>query len=143
MALGAHSRLVVPTATLELIFRAIDDYALSHLVLHQTILRSGGEEAQVEKSTVVARPTGHRANFTGTYKLELAGMNLQKGDQVAVAVEAFDFRGEGAEVKSRRSEKWVFDVTDQAGVLRGMGRLDEQMDKRLDEILRAQLEAGS
>lgn len=143
VALGAHSRLVVPTATPELKFRAIDDYALSHLVLHQTIVRSTGEEEETEKSTVVARPTGHRADFTGTYALKLAELNLRKGDQVAVAVEAFDFRGEGAEVKSRRSEKWVFDVTDQAGVLRGMGRLDEQMDKRLDEILQAQLEAGS
>lgn len=143
VALGAHSRLVVPTATPELKFRAIDDYALSHLVLHQTIVRSTGEEEETEKSTVVARPTGHRPDFTGTYTLNLAEMNLQKGDQVAVAVEAFDFRGEAAEVKSRRSEKWVFDVTDQAGVLRGMGRLDEQMDKRLDEILQAQLEAGS
>ena len=143
VALGAHSRLVVPTATPELKFRAIDDYALSRLVLHQTILRVGGEEAQTEKSTVVATPTEHQADLTGKYKLNLEGMKLQKGDQVVVAIEAFDYRGKGAEVKSRRSEKWVFDVTDQAGILRGMGRLDEQMDKRLDEILQAQLEAGS
>ena len=37
---------------------------------------------------------------------------------------------------------WVFEVTDNAGVLEAMDQLTEQMDKKLDEIFRAQLEAG-
>ena len=60
--------------------------------------------------------------------------------ELEAAAEA-DYRGELAG-KSRRSEKWVFEVTDSVGVLEAMDRLTEQMDKKLDEILRAQLEAG-
>jgi len=56
-------------------------------------------------------------------------------------IDAVDYRGE-LEGKSRRSEKWVFEVTDNAGGLEAMDRVTEQMDKKLDEILRAQLEAG-
>lgn len=76
----------------------------------------------------------------------LADEGLQKGYQVLVTLEAVDHRdkvsGEKVDGKSRRSEKWIFEVSDQQGVLAGMELLTEQMDKKLDEVIRAQVEAG-
>jgi len=80
------------------------------------------------------------------YRLPLADEGLQKGCQVLVTLEAVDYRddaaGQKVEGKSRRSEKWIFEVSDQQGVLEGMELLTELMDKKLDEVIRAQVEAG-
>ena len=64
-----------------------------------------------------------------------------------MTVQAVDYRGKhkGQAVpgKARRSDKWVFEVTDQQSVRDAMeNRFAEQMDRKLDEVLRAQLEAG-
>lgn len=147
VALAAYSQFVVPKAAPEVMFKAIDDYALDRLVLHRTIVRAEGKE-EIPLEPITFEVAGHEAVYEKSYRLHLGELkvdgkpvNLQKGEQVVLAVEAVDFRGP-LESKSRRSEKWVFEVTDQAGVLGAMDRLDEQMDKKLNEILRAQLEAG-
>lgn len=146
VALAAYSQFVVPKAAPQVMFKAVDDYALDRLVLHRTIVHAEGKETPLEPITF--KVAEHKAVYAGSYTLRLAelkvdgkAVTLQKGEQVVLAVEAVDFRGP-MESKSRQSEKWVFEVTDQAGVLGAMDRLDEQMDKKLDEILRAQLEAG-
>ena len=41
-----------------------------------------------------------------------------------------------------RSVEWIFAVSDKAGVQEAVNRLSQQTDKKLDEILRAQVEAG-
>lgn len=140
VALAAYSRFVVPQATPELGFQAVDDYALDHLTLVLTVMDNDGKQTKKE-SRVIARPKNHQAGYRGSYKLSLKDLNLQKGNQVAVVIEAEDYRGQ-FEGKVKRSQKWVFEVTDEAGVLESMDRLSEQMDEKLDEILRAQLEAG-
>jgi hypothetical protein len=147
VALAAYSQFVVPKAAPQVMFKAVDDYALDRLVLHRTIVRAEGKE-EIPLEPITFKVEDHKALFAGSYRLHLGELkidgkpaNLQKGEQVVLAVEAVDFRG-SMEGKSRRSEKWAFEVTDRAGVLGAMDRLDEQMDKKLNEILRAQLEAG-
>jgi len=146
VALAAYSRFVVPQATPGVWFKAVDDYALDRLVLHQTIVGADGQETPLD--AVTFKVADHKSQYSDSHRLRLGELKakgkpikLEKGQQVVLAVEAVDFRGP-IESRSRRSEKWVFEVTDQAGVLGAMDRLDEQMDKKLDEILRAQLEAG-
>lgn len=163
VALGAFSQLVMPNAIPELRFKAVDDYALDHLTLDRAILRADDKETRTSEvivrsvaggglelaPRVVLRPgsdgkirrAAHLPELSAAYTLHLAELDLHKGDQVVVTVKAVDYRGP-APGKGKRSEKWVFDVTDQDGVLRGMARLNEQMDKKLDEVLRAQREAG-
>ncbi len=147
VALAAYSQFVVPKASPQIMFKAVDDYALDRLVLHRTIVRAEGKE-EIPLEPITFKVDGHEPEFARSYTLRLGELkvddkpvNLQKGEQLVLAIEAVDFRG-STEGKSRQSEKWVFEVTDQAGVLGAMDRLDEQMDKKLDEILRAQLEAG-
>ena len=139
-ALMGYSRYVVPGATPELRFRAIDDYALDEITLHLAIIDADGQQTE-QAPRSIAKPQGRQADYRGSYMLNLAKLKLQKGYQVSALIEAVDYRG-ALEGKSRRSEKWVFEITDNAGVLEAMDRLTEQMDKKLDEILRAQLEAG-
>ena len=139
-ALMGYSRYVVPGAMPELRFRAVDDYALDTITLHLAIIDADGQQTEQAPRTI-AKLEGRQADYLGSYTLKLADMKLQKGYQVSALIDAVDYRGE-LEGKSRRSEKWVFEVTDNAGVLEAMDRLTEQMDKKLDEILRAQLEAG-
>ena len=139
-ALMGYSRYVVPGATPELRYRAIDDYALNEITLHVAVVDADGKQVEQPPQSL-AKPEGKKSDHTGTIKLKLVDMKLQKGYQVAVFIEATDYRGK-FEGKSRRSEKWVFEITDNAGVLGAMERLTEQMDKKLEEILRAQLEAG-
>jgi len=138
-ALAAFSRYVVPTAKPEIRYKVIDDYALDHINLHVSIIDADGK--QTDRSELLARLKDHRNDYRGAYPLHLEKLKLQKGYQVAVSVEAVDYRGK-FEGKSRRSEKWIFEISDEAGVREAMDRLIEQMDKKLDEVLRAQLEAG-
>ena len=136
----AYSRRVVPTASPELRYRAVDDYGLDHITLHVAVSDVDGKQTTLPPQ-VIARINGKHAGWEGAYRLNLKNLNVQKGCQVSVAVEAVDHRGEFAG-KARRSEKWVFEVSDRQGVAEAMDRLTEQMDRKLDEILRAQLEAG-
>ena len=139
-ALMGYSRYVVPGATPELRFRAIDDYALDQITLQLAIIDADGQQTE-QPPVSIAKLKGKQADYRGSYMLNLEKLKLQKGYQISALIEAVDYRGE-LEGKSRRSEKWVFEITDNAGVLEAMDRLTEQMDKKLDEILRAQLEAG-
>jgi len=139
-ALMGYSRYIVPGATPELRFRAIDDYALDQITLHLAIIDADGQQTE-QPPVSITKLKGKQADYRGSYMLNLEKLKLQKGYQISALIEAVDYRGE-LEGKSRRSEKWVFEITDNAGVLEAMDRLTEQMDKKLDEVLRAQLEAG-
>jgi hypothetical protein len=147
VALAAYSRFVVPKAAPGLWFKAVDDYALHSLVLRLSVVRADGEEMPLAPIPPFEVP-GQKNQYDGSYVIRVADLKakdgkpvkVEKGHQVVAIMEAVDYRGQPG--KSRPSEKWVFEVTDQAGVLGAMDRLDEEMDKKLDDILRAQLEAG-
>ncbi|MBT3200682.1 MAG: hypothetical protein HN350_12285 [Phycisphaerales bacterium] len=138
-ALSGYSRYVVPGATPILEIKAKDDYALDEIILHVAIIDEEGQQPETSES--LAKPAGEEKVYRGSYKLNLTDLKLEKGQQLAAWVEAIDYRGEMVG-KTRRSDKWIFEITDNQGVLEAMDRLTEQMDKKLDEILRAQMEAG-
>ncbi|MDP6046676.1 MAG: hypothetical protein QGG25_13795 [Phycisphaerae bacterium] len=139
-ALMGFSRYIVPGAAPELRYRAIDDYALDEITLHLALIDADGRQVDQPPISLV-KLKGNRADYGGAYTLDMTKLKVQKGYQIAALIEVTDYRGE-LEGKFRRSEKWVFEITDNAGVLEAMDRLTEEMDKKLDEILRAQLEAG-
>jgi hypothetical protein len=139
-ALMGFSRYIVPGAAPELRYKALDDYALGDIVLHLAVIDADGSETRKPPITL-AKVAGKFPGYQGSYTLNVANLKLQKGYQISAFIDVTDYRGK-LEGKSRRSEKWIFEVTDNAGVLEAMDRLTEQMDKKLDEILRAQLEAG-
>jgi hypothetical protein len=137
------TRYVLPSAKPRIKYRAIDDYALAKVVAHVTVERAGvaPEDADEGEQQLVADVTNHVAEIGDMFSVDLAPMNLQKGDRVAVVFEAVDYRG-SLPGKSARSERIVFEVSDRAGVLAALGHLDADMNRKLDEIIRAQLGIG-
>ena len=99
-----------------------------------------GETIGADKSVirVVAEIKGKKRQLSDTIKVDLAELKLVIGDRVEVMVEAYDFRGE-VPGKAGQSERMVFQVTDKLGVIKAMGELNSQMDKKLDQIIEAQL----
>ena len=85
---------------------------------------------------------GQNRQTTDTIKVRLEDLDLKIGDRVAVTIEAFDYRGAAAG-KASRSERLVFQVTDRKGVLDALRELDAQMNKKLDQIINAQLGGGA
>ncbi len=149
VVLVAYSEVVVPNATPELIYRAVDDFGLDQLILHVVVRDDEGNQTPMPP-VPLDLPQGQDTTDTGrkTHKLALADLKpkLLKGYKVAITIEAVDYRGKfkGAKIKgkSRRSEEWIFAVSDKAGVREAVNRLSQQTDKKLDEILRVQVEAG-
>lgn len=133
-----YSPRVVPEAKPELRFKATDDYALAEITLHMAVTDADGQQTE-EPVKILAKLKGARTEYIGSYKVNLSNLKVkvQKGYQVAAWIEAVDYRGE-VEGKRRRSAKWIFEITDSAGVIDQINLLTKEMDKKLDEILRNQ-----
>jgi len=101
----------------------------------------GTDRVQKQQPIVIAQPQGSRAVLDGTINVELADLNLRIGDRVEVVFEVVDHRG-SLEGKSTRSERIVYQVTDLKTVLAAQRELDAQMDRKLDQIIDAQLGGG-
>ena len=80
-------------------------------------------------------------NSNTPYRMDLSPLELRKGDQVKITVRAVDFRGR-REGKSALSEPFVFQVTDEEGVLAAMTETDRQSAERLDIMIQRQLGIG-
>jgi len=164
IAAATVTRFVLAEAAPQVRFKAMDDYGLSKIVVRKAVIRaadagaqpatgadsdggaSGGTVAHQEVVTTIAEPNGKLREIGDTIKVDLTPLNLVIGDRVEVTLEAIDFRGDpasgGSAGKSTRSERMVFQVTDRKGVLDAMRELDAQMDKKLDQIIDAQLGGG-
>jgi hypothetical protein len=71
----------------------------------------------------------------------MAALELSKGDQVKLTIEAVDYRGE-TPGKSTLSEAVVLDISDEAGVLAAIAEADENSEERLNEVIKEQLGIG-
>jgi hypothetical protein len=142
IAAAAVSRYVLPTASPMVMIKALDDYGVKEIILHQTITKGDDpNQAPVHTSATIAKPAGHPTTVPLWHQLKFSPLGLNKGDRVTIVLEAIDYRG-SAEGKSGKSDPIVFLVTDRAGLLEAMDKLDERMIEKLDEIIRAQLGIG-
>ena len=168
IAAATVTRFVLADAAPQIRFKAMDDYGLAKINVRKVIIRAadastlpltpvdsaggaaGGVVAGEQVVTTIAEldknsaAGGRIRELTDTIKLELAPLNLVIGDRVEVMLEAVDYRGDASlsPGKMARSERMVFQVTDRKGVLDAMRELDAQMDKKLDQIIDAQLGGG-
>jgi hypothetical protein len=146
IAAATVTRTVLPTATPRVKFKALDDYALGSIRVHKIVQRlidspEEGQDTPEPEAPILAEVASiadHADMYSDTVQIDLSDLELVKGDRVIVHFEALDYRGE-AEPKSGRSEALIFQVSDRAGVLSAMRELDEQLDKKLNQIIHAQL----
>ena len=136
-------------------FRVTDDFGISRLLLHLSVQRQHNEGLATDslpEPTSADRRTqeilleeawlpASRLPYHGGYEFDMAALQLTKGDQVKLMIEAFDYRGENPG-KSTLSEAVVLDISDEAGVLAAIAEADENSEKRLFEVIEEQLGIG-
>ncbi|MBI1374692.1 MAG: hypothetical protein GC159_18390 [Phycisphaera sp.] len=137
------TRYVLPTASPSISFGAVDDYALGRIVVHKSVTRSSlsGGEGPDEREDELMDLAGKKYQYADRLNVNLTDLKLQKGDRVTLTFEAYDYRGANPG-RPTKSEQLVFEVTDRAGVLAALRELDTQMDRKLDQIIKAQLGIG-
>jgi len=163
---AAVTHHVLPTATPSVQFEAVDDYALGRVIMYTQVLRGSGTDGAATSSEdgyaaeteqpvdeeadngeareipqVLTELNGRVDRLKDRVRLNLAPLNLVKGDRVVVTLEAEDYRG-SVEGETGRTQPIVFQVTDAEGVRAAMDELDEQMQQKVDEIIKAQLGTG-
>lgn len=144
IAAGALTRFVLPTAKPSVHYRATDDYGIARLLAHLDVTRK--DEQSEMRRTVPMRELEkpllrEQLPLKGTFPLDLPSLRLTKGDRLTVTLEAVDYRGP-ANGQSGSSEPIVFEITDEAGILEDISRLDYQSAEELDAIIRQQLNIG-
>lgn len=136
------SRHVLPTAQPRISFSAADDFGLSRLTAQVQITRHQGETETRTVEICTFGTADQPVNaLRETYALDLAPFELQKGDEVEIALEAFDYRGE-LPPKSSLSERLTVEVTDREGILATLLEADEKSARQLDAIIRRELGIG-
>jgi len=137
------SKKVLPGAKPRISFGATDDYGIAHVRLIQEVIHESGE-TEPETVTEIPLTKGQktaRLSLRGNHQAELKPLQLVKGDQVKLTLEAVDDRGT-LPGKSSRSEPVILEITDVQGFLASMAEADEQSARRLDAIIQRQLGIG-
>lgn len=140
IAIATATRLVWSEANPKIQYKALDDYALDRVVATMSVQRQGegSEEAPQESTFDVAAAVNHGREIEGTFSVDIKDLGVAKGDRVFISFEAFDYRGTFPG-QSMRSEPMVLEVLDREGVLEALRELDEQIERKLDQIIDAQL----
>ena len=71
----------------------------------------------------------------------MQNLKLLKGDRLFVSFEVTDYRGK-LSGRSMRREPIVLEVSDREGVLEALRELDSEIERKLDQIINAQLGIG-
>jgi hypothetical protein len=130
---------VLPTARPSVSYGANDDYGLARLRLRRQVVRQSGETSN--DTIDVPLTSSGQPSVRGRLPIDLASLELVKGDQLKLTFEALDFRGQ-LPGKIALSEPLVLHVTDERGVLAAMVEADERSARQLDAIIQRQLGIG-
>lgn len=152
---GIVHRVVLPTAKPVIEYRANDDYGIASLVLHAQIERyerpgeildegdEGPERVDERQSfpiLAVSPPaTAERMPLSGQFEMDLASLDLMKGDRLKLTMEATDYRGD-ADGQTYLSDPLLLEISDESGVLAAVGKADENAEEQLGRVLDQQFE---
>ncbi len=141
VALSARTRRVIPTAQLPVQWSASDDFGIASVTARVQISTGDGEVSESEIPIVEDADAKPSLSVRDTYRIDLAALKLNKGDELRVTFVATDFRGE-AEPQTSYSEPVLLNVTDRQGILSGLLETDEDSAQQLDAIIRRELGIG-
>lgn len=144
-------RVTLPTARPAVELRLNDDYGLAAAVLRVQCERQPGRATEgttpadekfefpipLAPQPLVGQNLPHRSQF----RLELAKMKLAVGDQLKITLAATDFRG-AQPGETTESDPLLLEISDEAGVLAAIGEADERSEKRLNDVIKQQLDVG-
>lgn len=147
------TRLVLPTATPRVAWRAADDHGLREVSLvveplpaeSPTDAAAGSDPAAVTMSLATASADGwiarERLPVEGTVAVPLSSLGLKPGDQVRLTVRAADYRG-AAEGRTATSDPILLDITDESGIITSLSETDERSAGQIEAIIERELKAG-
>ena len=133
------TQYVLPTGKPRITYGVADDYGVAQMRFNVQILHADG----TTQEQLIDRPidNGPQKVLQGRYPLDLASMNLIKGDQLKITLEACDFRGQQPGHWAA-SESLGLHVTDERGVLAAMSETDQRSARQLELIIQRELGIG-
>jgi hypothetical protein len=141
VAAAIVSRRVVAAARPRIVYGAADDFGIARLTARVQVSRKDGTTEDSVREVLSAGKKTPQTMVRGEYAFDLAPLKLDKGDELKVTLEAFDYRGD-KEPKSTVSEPLVLQVTDREGILAGLQEADEKSARQLDAIIQRELGIG-
>lgn len=140
---SAVTRHVLPAARPTIAFEAADDHGLARVVVRPEVTRADGQVEAAEDLQVFVheKSSALRTSIQESYRLDLAPLELAKGDQVKIVLEALDFRGP-RQGKIAQTEPILFEVTDEQGILAALSESDRESARQLQTMIERQLDVG-
>ena len=143
IGIATASRLIWSGAAPTVQYKAVDDYGIASVtafISHQR-WQDGASEEPVEREVEVVKPADYADAVEGDFVVDLASIDLAKGDRLFISFAVTDHRGYlGGETV--RSEPIILEVSDREGVLESLRDLDAEIERKLDQIINAQLGIG-
>jgi hypothetical protein len=130
---------VLPTGKPTITYGVADDYGIAQVRFNVQIVHEPG--TLEERTLDVDLPAGPVKLLQGRYPLDLSSMQLTKGDELKITLEASDHRGRRPG-KTSIGQPLVLHVTDERGVLAAMAETDQRSARQLDSIIERQLGIG-
>jgi hypothetical protein len=153
-------RVVLPNARPVVSYRLNDDYGIGKLALlveieHEDMALVSADssnettsDSRAPDSTITLNlhappkpPLPTAEQYHGAYTLDLAPLDLTKGDRLKLTLEITDYRGE-APGQVYLSDPLILEVSDESGVLAAISEADERSEERLTDIIKKQLGIG-
>ncbi|HWA97366.1 MAG TPA: hypothetical protein VG713_02695 [Pirellulales bacterium] len=134
------TQYVLPTGRPTVTYGAIDDFGIGSIRVHCLVQHSDGTSS--DSKLDLPRPAPAQQEVRGRQAIDFSSMNLAKGDQVKLTVEAADYRGRRP-AKRASSDPLIFHVTDERGVLAAMAETDQRTARQMDDIIERQLGIGA
>lgn len=129
---------VLPTGKPSLRYGAADDYGVAQVRVRCQV---AGSMREYLSDIPLAEP--HAKVVQGQYRLDLAKMEVVKGDELLLTLEAVDYRGTlpGATTITEPPPLKLI-VTDERGVLAAMAESDQRSARQLETIIQRELGIG-
>ena len=131
------TKYVLPAGKPSITYQAGDDLGVRNLVVLRQVLRGdGGTDSDRVEIPLDAAPS--RTQISGKFPLDLAPLELHKGDRVTIRLEARDRSGDPNRATAQ-SEPFTLEVTDEQGLYEAMAETDQRSARKMDEIIQKQL----
>ena len=143
IVVSAVTEFVLPTAKPRISYDASDDYGLARLSILPQVTHEDARREDLDEIVIYQFHGGSVAKeMEDRYPLDLGPLDLAKGDQLSITLQATDYRGPGHEGKTASSEPLTFQVTDERGILAAMAEADRESANRLKTMIQRQIEVG-
>lgn len=163
-------RVVLPSASPVIEYRASDDFGISSIMLEVEVEPKRDEQLVSTESAVdpssstepgklvpmvkhelvilpAEKPVlSGQLPISGSYPLQLAPYKLGKGDRLKLTLHICDYRGTteaGLPTgQTIKTDPLVLEISDESGVLAAISEADERSEQRLTDIIKRQLGIG-